>query len=220
MPHLLRKTRAGALDPVDRASEVIFGVLMAMTLVGWIGVAESGREELRTLLVAALGCNLAWGITDGVMYLVGLATEERRYRALLQHLHAGADAATGRRIVAEELLPDVAASLDDDDLERIRARLIAAGPPAGTARLGLENYRAALGIFLLVVVATFPVVLPYVFIDDVVRALRVSQAISIATLFLAGAALARYSGGSTWRIGLLVAAVGALLLVVLIVLGG
>ncbi len=79
---------------------------------------------------------------------------------------------------------------------------------------------AALGIFLLVVLATFPVVLPYLFVDDVVHALRLSQAIALVTLFIAGAALARYSGGSVWRLGLLIAAVGALMLAVIVLLGG
>ena len=44
-----------ALDPVYRASEVIFGLLMAMSFIGSISVATDGREEVRTLLIAALG---------------------------------------------------------------------------------------------------------------------------------------------------------------------
>ncbi len=220
MPHLLRATRSGALDPVDRASEVIFGLLMAMTFVGTLGVAEGGRDELRTLLIAAFGCNLAWGIADAVMYLVGVATEARRERALLQRLHAGVDAATGRRIVCEGLPSALAASLDEDDLERLRLRLLSTPLPQDIPRLGFDDYRASLGVFLLVVLATFPVVLPYLFVGDVMRALRLSQAIALAMLFVAGAALARYSGGSMWRLGFLMAAVGAVLLVVIVLLGG
>ena len=220
MPHLLRAMHAGALDPVDRASEVIFGLLMALTFVGTLGAIEGGREELRTLLLAALGCNLAWGVADAVMYLVGVATQARRDHALLQRLHAGVDVATGRQIVAEGLLPGLASALDDNDLERLRLRLLDIPQPAGVPRLGLADYRAAFGVFVLVVLATFPVVLPYLFVDDVVRALRFSQAIALATLFVAGAALARYSGGSMWRLGLLMTAIGAMLLGVLVLLGG
>ena len=220
MPHLLRATRSGALDPVDRASEVIFGLLMAMTFVGTLSVAEGGRDELRTLLIAAFGCNLAWGIADAVMYLVGVATEARRERALLQRLHAGVDAVTGRRIVSEGLPSAVAASLDDDDFERLRLRLLSTPLSQDVPRLGFDDYRAAFGVFLLVVLATFPVVLPYLFVGDVVHALRLSQAIALAMLFIAGAALARYSGGSMWRLGLLMAAVGAVLLIVIVLRGG
>ena len=220
MPNLLRARPAGALDPVDRASEVIFGLLMAMTFVGTLAVAEGGREQLRTLLFAALGCNFAWGIADAVMYLVALATEQRRYRALLQRLH-DVDAASGRDIVADVLMPGFAEALDEGDLDQLlRLRLIAAPRPSGPPRLGSENYRAAIGVFLLVVLATFPVVLPYALADDVVTALRVSQAIAIAMLFAAGAALARWSGGRIVRTGSVVAAIGVLLLIVIVLLGG
>jgi len=70
-----------ALDPIDRVSEVIFGVLMAMTFIGAMNVAEAGQGEVRKTLIAALGCNVAWGITDAVMYIVAILTERTRERA-------------------------------------------------------------------------------------------------------------------------------------------
>lgn len=220
MPHLLRARRPRALDPVDRASEVIFGLLMAMTFVGSVSVAEANGEELRTLLIAALGCNLAWGIADAVMYLIGVGAEERRRHALLSRLHSGIDAATGRHIIAEDLAPDLAPMLDESDLERLRVRVLETPPETAMPRLGIEHYRGALAVFLLVVVATFPVVLPYFFVSEVMLALRLSQAIAIAMLFVAGAALARYTDGSVWRIGLGMAAIGIALLAAIIALGG
>ena len=68
------------LDPVERVSEVIFGVLMAMTFIGAMNVATAGRQEVRTAMVAALGCNIAWGLTDAVMYVVAILTERTRER--------------------------------------------------------------------------------------------------------------------------------------------
>jgi hypothetical protein len=43
---------------------------MALSFTGSLSVAESGREEIRTMLVGAIGCNTAWGIVDAVMYLI------------------------------------------------------------------------------------------------------------------------------------------------------
>ena len=63
------------LDPVQRISEILFGLIMAVTIVGSLSIAASGREEVRTVLVAALGCNLAWGLVDAVMYLLNTLTE-------------------------------------------------------------------------------------------------------------------------------------------------
>lgn len=58
-------------DPIDRISEVLFGLIMVPTFTGSLRVAEAGREDTRTMLVGALGCNLAWGLIDGVLYLMG-----------------------------------------------------------------------------------------------------------------------------------------------------
>src|SRR5256885_2262829 len=61
------------LEPIDRVSEVLFGLIMVLTFTGSLSVAEAGRDDVRTMLIGALGCNLAWGIIDGVLYLTGYA---------------------------------------------------------------------------------------------------------------------------------------------------
>src|SRR5882672_539870 len=79
---LLHSSMKPVLDPIDRVSEVIFGVLMAMTFIGALNVASAGREEARTVMIAALGCNIAWGLTDAIMYVVAMLTERSRARML------------------------------------------------------------------------------------------------------------------------------------------
>ena len=82
MPDSGGKRSGGVLDPVDRVSEVVFGVLMAMTFIGALNVAEDGQGEVRKVMVAALGCNIAWGLTDAIMYVVAMLTERSRARML------------------------------------------------------------------------------------------------------------------------------------------
>src|SRR5512137_3180012 len=84
------------LDPIDRISEILFGLLMAVTIVGSLSIATAGRDEVRTVLIAALGCNLAWGLVDAVMYLVRRLTEKTRNFALARQLRS-ADSATAHR---------------------------------------------------------------------------------------------------------------------------
>ena len=67
--------REPVLSPVDRVSELLFGLFMALTFTGAVSVAEAGRDEIRTMFIAALGCNLAWGLVDAVMYVVRTVTE-------------------------------------------------------------------------------------------------------------------------------------------------
>ena len=69
------------LDPLDRTSEILFGIIMVLTFTGSIRVADAGREDLRAVLGGAIGCNLAWGVVDATMYL--MATFMARARLLV-----------------------------------------------------------------------------------------------------------------------------------------
>jgi len=84
------------LEPIERVSEIVFGVLMAMTFIGTLNIATAGRDEVRTALIAALGCNVAWGLTDGVMYLVAILTERTRERTLVAARDGAARAPAAR----------------------------------------------------------------------------------------------------------------------------
>jgi VIT1/CCC1 family predicted Fe2+/Mn2+ transporter len=209
-----------ALDPVYRASEVIFGLLMAMSFIGSISVATDGREEVRTLLVAALGCNLAWGLVDAVMHLVGMKTQKRRNRALLEKLHGSKDPGAGRALVADEISGPLAESLGEEGLELMRQRLAAAPMALSRMRLSGRDYGDALIVFLLVVLSTFPVVIPFMLTDDTARALLMSRLVALAMLFVAGWTLARYSSGNPWLNGITMSAIGALLMGAIMALGG
>jgi len=208
-----------ALDPVYRSSEVIFGLLMAMSFIGSISVATDGKEEVRTLLVAALGCNLAWGLVDAVMLLVAVKTEKRRNRLLLEKLHGNTDHAAARAAVADELPGAMARSLGEDGLELLRQRLTAAATPTST-RLRGRDYGDAFIVFLLVVLSTFPLVIPFMLTTDTAHALLWSRLVAVGMLFLAGGLLARYSGGNVFLNGLTMAALGALLMAAIMALGG
>ena len=41
------------LNPVDRISELLFGLFMALSFFGAMSVAQSGREEIRSMFFAA-----------------------------------------------------------------------------------------------------------------------------------------------------------------------
>src|SRR5262245_53554116 len=207
----LNDPNPSALDPVYRASEVIFGLLMAMSFIGSISVATDGQEEVRTLLVAALGCNLAWGLVDAVMHLVGAQTQKRREHALVGKVRGTADAAAGRALIADEMPAVVAEGLGDDALEGLRQRLSATELPKKFSHLTGRDFGDAVVVFFLVVLSTFPLVVPFMLTDDTARALLWSRLTALAMLFIAGATLARYSGGNAFLNGIVMATVGALL---------
>jgi len=212
--------REPLLNPVDRVSEMLFGLLMALSFVGAISVAESGREEVDTLFAAALGCNLAWGLVDAVMYLVRTITDRGRSLTLVRSVRGAADPETGRALVQSSLPQAATAFFSPTELEAIRGRVVSLPSVPPRPRLTWTDVLAALAIFLLVVLATFPVVLPFALTQDVGLAKNVSRAIALVMLFLGGLALGRYAGYGSWKVGFIMIGLGMALVAAINALGG
>jgi VIT1/CCC1 family predicted Fe2+/Mn2+ transporter len=211
---------ADVLDPTDRFSEVVFGVVMAMTFTGTVSVSGAGEQDLRDLLYAAVGCNLAWGIVDAVMYVVTSLAERGWSHRLERAIGEAKDADAGRRIVAENLPSGLAAVLPARVLEELRTAIAGGLRGAPRPRVTRRDLAGAVGVFALVVVGTLPVTLPFVFVSDVALALRVSQGVGLTMLFLSGSALGHYAGFGAWRSGFTMLAIGIVLVGLVVALGG
>ena len=87
------------IDPNTSLSEVLFGLIMTLTftLGAGIMIQEEGREGARQLLIATIGCNIAWGIIDGALYLVGQLFDRGRLRVLGQAVRQASDILLPRR---------------------------------------------------------------------------------------------------------------------------
>jgi VIT1/CCC1 family predicted Fe2+/Mn2+ transporter len=208
------------LEPIERISEVLFGLIMVLTFTLSFSVAEAGRAETRTMLLAALGCNLAWGLIDAIMYLMGCLAERARAIGAVRSVKAASDPAAGQRLIAGALPPVVAATLETPALEQIRQRLQQLPEPPTHPRLAKRDWLGAAAVFLLVVLCTFPVVLPFIFMQQVMRAQRVSNVIAIGMLFLTGYAFGRCTGYHPRGMGLVMVVIGGVLVGVTIMLGG
>jgi len=166
------RARRGLLEPVERHSEVLFGLIMVLTFTGSLSAAGVGREEVRTMLVGALGCNVAWGIIDAIMYLMACLAEK-------------AQEAPGER-----------------------------------PRLAKDEWLGALSVFAWVVASALPVVAPFLVVADPMRALRASNAIAVALLFVTGYAFGRSTGLRPLATGLAMVLIGMALVGLTMALGG
>jgi VIT1/CCC1 family predicted Fe2+/Mn2+ transporter len=211
---------SAVLDPIDRISEVLFGLFMVLTFTGTMSVVDSGRDEVRDMLVAAIGCNIAWGFVDGVMYVLRNLVTRARKATLMRTVREATEPAQAHRIISREI-GKVSRVLGAAEFERMR-RWIVDQPlsASSTPRVTGRDLQGAGAVFLLVFLSTFPVVLPFVFITDPGVAKRVSAAVAIAMLFACGYAWGRYAGLKAWRTGLVMVLLGAVVEAIVIALGG
>src|SRR5689334_25163632 len=105
MPDDSLKSTKRVLEPQERISEVLFGLIMVLTFTGSLSVAEAGREDVRAMLIGALGCNLAWGIIDAVLYLMACLAEKEGGLLAFRAARKAADPVEARRLVANALPP-------------------------------------------------------------------------------------------------------------------
>jgi len=208
------------LDPMERISETLFGLIMALTFICSLGVATAGNIKIQTMLIGALGCNLAWGIVDGGLYLLARINERGGKILTLRAIRQAPDPETAQRAIAEALPLELASILPPEQLELLRQKLRQLPEPSGGPRLTKRDWIGALGLCLLSFLATSPVVIPFIFLSDAKLALRASYAVAIVMLFCCGYVFGYHSGLRPWAAGLSMVAVGSALVVGAVALGG
>jgi VIT1/CCC1 family predicted Fe2+/Mn2+ transporter len=199
---------------------VLFGLIMVLTFTGSLSVAEAGRDDVRAMLVGALGCNLAWGIIDAILYLMGCLAERSRRLMTIRAVRAAGSPERARALLADALPPDIASIVDPAALEGIRTRLVRLPEPPPHARMTREDWTGAAAVFLLVFLSTFPVVIPFIVMREAVPALRVSNAIAVAMLFMTGYTYGRLTGYRPVGMGISMVVLGAILVGITMALGG
>ena len=207
-----------ALDPLARLTEITFGLLMALTFTGTMSVDLGLTGGVGAVLKAALGCNLAWGIVDAVIYILSAVMERGRTTATLRRIKA-ADPAAAALILRENLPANSTTWLPEPEAQVLLQRMSALPSDHGLVRANLGDLRGAGAVFLLVVGSTFPPILPFLFLNNLALAMRLSNLIAVLMLFGIGLALDRLIGGST-VMRVIVPVVGVILVIVTIALGG
>jgi hypothetical protein len=208
------------IDPYTRIAEVLFGLIMVLTFTCSLSVADAGRDDIRAMLIGALGCNFAWGVIDAIFYLMDCVSEQGRGIRSLRALRQATFSTEAHGVIAASLPPLLASALGSEEYESIRQKLLRLAEPPARPRLSSKDWLAALAVFFWVFVTTFPVSLPFMFFDDLHRAMRTSNAIAIVLLFLTGFAFARIAGYRPWWTGLGMVVLGTMLVSATIALGG
>jgi VIT1/CCC1 family predicted Fe2+/Mn2+ transporter len=214
-----RCERPGALEPMHRLSEMLFGLIMVLTFTGSFSVV-SGAVDVRTMLLAALGCGIAWGLIDAVMYLLGCLHESGAKLQKVRALRAARSPEAAREALRSALPPYAAREVDAATLDRIAKAVLLQVPADARPGLTRADMLGAVNVFLVVVAANLPVVLPFLLFSDTFTALRVSNGVALLMLAVIGHAYGRVSGLRPGLTAIAMVVLGALLVALTIALGG
>ncbi len=208
------------INPIERISEILFGLIMALSFTCALSVAEAARADVKEMLIAAVGCNIAWGAIDAIMYLMIQIAQRGRDIAILNYVRNTKNEEKAREFLVETISPEIAGFMEEQTLEKIRLEIIHTAPKISRSGVFGKDLKTALGVFLLVFVSTIPVAIPFALLKNVQVALRVSNGIAIILLFIGGWILARYCSYNKFRTGMYLALVGIGMVFLTISLGG
>ena len=210
------------LDPVDRLGEILFGLIMAL---GFTGAVRLGGEEAdsRSLFIGILGCNLAWGLVDGVMYSLAELFERGRKARLERQVRAAPTEEAALAPIARELggrsILERATPEERDRMYRWVLDILRRSD-ARPARIERSDLLGGAAVALLVVLCTAPILAPFLLIESPGTAVRAANAVGLVELFLLGAWWGRVVEASPWRVAVGLTLVGLVLVGVTVALGG
>jgi hypothetical protein len=211
------------LDPASRLGEILFGLIMVLTvtLAAGLTVAD-GKDAVRELLIAAIGCNIAWGFIDAVMYVMNCMTERSHRARLIRKIQAAPDREASLELVREEVDAGFEGVIGSKNREAISQAVLGHLEPAQPIRTRImrDDLWGALACFWLVFISCLPAAVPFLIFSNARFALRVSNFLLVAMLFVVGQKWAEYVYTSRWIAGLTMVAIGLGLVGVAIVLGG
>jgi VIT1/CCC1 family predicted Fe2+/Mn2+ transporter len=211
------------LDPASRLGEILFGLIMVLTVTLSAGLtADEGRAGVRQLLAAAIGCNLAWGIIDAVMYVMNCITERSGKVRLIEAVQRALDARTALDIIQNEVEPELQSLLGPEEREAFSRSILNHVAKARIARPGVtkDDLYGALACFLLVFVSCLPAAIPFFIFSQPHFALRVSNLLLLVLLFWVGQKWAQYAGTDRRIAGITMVISGLVLVGIAILLGG
>jgi VIT family len=210
------------LDPGEALGEVLFGLIMVLTFtVGARLITTEDQLDARELVVAAVGCNIAWGVIDAVLFVLGSLFYRSQRARFYRALRTARNEAEALSAIREEFgLEDVA--VRPEDRARLYDSILAVGAHAHPARgrLHWRDLAAALVVFALVSASAVPGVVPFLLIDDSNLALRLSNSVLVLLLFLVGYWWAHYTDARPWKVGVAVTLLGMAMVLVAVALGG
>ena len=211
------------LEPTTILNEAVFGLVMALTFTLGAGlIVKEGPDATRELLIGVVGCNLAWGIIDGMILIMGGMLDRSRKAQLIMALQRSDKDEDKLALVRQEVEPILGPYLSGGEQEpvyqAITARLKGAEPERIRPRK--DEVLGAIATVWLVFAASIPAVLPFLFLDDRFIALRLSNALLLTMLFIVGYRWARITNSQPWVVGGSLALTGLVMVLIAIPLGG
>lgn len=209
------------LDLATRIGEALFGLIMALGITGAVQIS-SQQANNRELLFAVLGCNVAWGVVDGVMYVMLAVFERGRKARVIAHVRKAAtdEAAIDYiRLELEDRFESLTTTEERNQLYRWVLNIARRSQPE-TPLIRRDEIQGGIAVGLLILLVTLPIVIPFLVFSNPYVAVRASNLIALTLLVTLGWWWGINVGANPLQISAAVTGIGLLMVLITIMLGG
>jgi len=205
------------LSPSDRHSEVLFGLIMVLTITGTVGLETGSR---RAVISAGIGACIAWGIVDGIIYVYTNLLERGRIALAAKEASTCTGAGCDLSKIKEELEGTIVDTLGEREKHEVAQHILARLKPVEKyTQATRDDILGGVAAGTLVFISGIPILLPFLFLDGI-WAMRLSSAIGLMMLFTIGYRWGGYVGRNKFQTGAFMMSVGVVITGVVIALGG
>ena len=219
------------VDPIDALVTIFFSILFALlftlsySILIYRGVIDSSFSSGYglSLFGAILGAVAAWGIIDGVIYVLSEVFMRGERHRLLQYIQSSESEETAVAAIADELDFILEPITSADQRLALYHDMLPYLSQAEPQKVGLEreDLVGAGALVLISVVAVLPSLLPLLVLpDNTALAIRISNIVSTVVIFFAGYSWGSHTGTNPWKTGLLLASICLSMVLVAFLLGG
>ena len=210
------------ISPSASLAELVYGTITALAVTNTLWLAlPNGPDADAILIVAALGANTAWGVADGLIYLLTISVENRRAYNLALSVRGMGDEEAMNAIV-DDLSGTVFHTMEDEDRNRwanaVHSKLMLTEPHM--QKLHKADYVGALSCFLLSLAAAVPVLLPHLILESAQQGVVAGNIVGLVMMAVLGYVWGSHMRTSKWRSALTMFSIGLVILTVVIVFGG
>lgn len=205
------------LSPSDRHSEMLFGLIMVLTITGTVWL---GTNSTKAIISAGIGACIAWGIVDGIIYVYSSLLERGRIALAAQEASSCSGEGCDLSAIKEELEGTIVDTLGEREKHEVAQHiLMRLKPVENHTHATKDDILGGIAAGMLVFVSGVPPLLPFVFLDGI-QAMRLSSIIGLVMLYAIGYRWGSYVGRSRFWTGIIMMSVGIAITGVVIVLGG
>ncbi|HEY3420263.1 MAG TPA: hypothetical protein VGK23_06895 [Methanomassiliicoccales archaeon] len=228
--HFIIRRPTDYLYPHERLVEILYGLVIALTITSAIRVITGGIAlDIELMVTTSLGAGLSWGIIDAMLYILVVVFQKHRYTRIAGKISSAKDETEALAAIQEDLEDSLVGTLDAEDQKSVYRLVLHAQRRSSKANytnqpkfivIAREDVFGAIQVFLAMLLATLVVITPLWFIEPPHMAVLVSNIVAFIALFVVGYIWAKHTNIRKTLFGIILVTLGVAIVGISLILGG